>query len=129
MTEETKNNLLVIDKSDLVPDWISCSTLAEEGFAVTVITDHAEALARLSELKPDLVILGEGLKEDSFKVCRELRQAVDIPVFILGSMSRSRGWVKAIKAGADIYLSRPIRQAELTARLKATVRRRQWACS
>jgi DNA-binding response OmpR family regulator len=129
LTEEIKNNLLIIDKSVLAPDGINCSTLAEEGFEVTTVPDPTEALARLSELKPDLIILGEGLAEDSFKVCFELRQAVDIPVFMLGSMSRSRGWVKAIKAGADTYLARPVSQAELIARLKATLRRRQWACS
>lgn len=129
LTEEFKCNLLIIDKNDLTPDEISVSALAEEGFTVTTLPDHSEALSRLSELKPDLIILGEGLAGNSFKVCLQLRQAVDIPVLMLGTISRSRGWVKAINAGADLYLAKPVSQAELVARMKAILRRRQWACT
>lgn len=128
MTEETKYNLLIIDKSDLTPNEISVSALYEEGFEIATLPDHSEALSQLSELKPDLLILGEGLAEDSFKVCRRLRRAVDIPVLMLGTIPRSRGWVKAINAGADLYLAKPVSQAELVARMKAILRRREWAC-
>jgi len=129
LTEEIKHNLLIIDKSGLTPEEISTSVLSEEGFEVAILPDHSEALSRLSELKPDLIILGEGLAEDSFRVCLQLRQAVNIPVLILGTISRSRGWVRAINAGADLYLTKPVSQAELVARMKAILRRRQWACT
>jgi len=127
LIEEFKCNLLIIDKSGLTPDEISISVLSEEGFAVATLPDHSEALSRLSELKPDLIILGEGLDEDSFRVCLQLRQAVNIPVLMLGTIPRSRGWVRAINAGADLYLAKPVSQAELVARMKAILRRRQWA--
>jgi len=129
LTEEIKHNLLIIDKSGLTPEELSTSVLSEEGFEVAILPDHSEALSRLSELKPDLIILGEGLAEDSFRVCLQLRQAVNIPVLILGTISRSRGWVRAINAGADLYLTKPVSQAELVARMKAILRRRQWACT
>lgn len=129
MTKETKYNLLIIDQSDLTTDDISVSVLSEEGFTVTTLPDHFEALFQLSELRPDLIILGEGLSENSFKACRQLRQAVGIPILMLGTTPRSRGWVKAINAGADLYLARPVNQAELAARIKAIMRRRQWACA
>jgi len=129
LTEETKYNLLIIDQSDLTTDDISASALSEESFEVTTLPDHFEALSQLSELRPDLIILGEGLAEDSFKACRQLRQAVDIPILMLGTTPRSRGWVKAINAGADLYLAKPVSQAELVARIKAIMRRRQWACT
>jgi DNA-binding response OmpR family regulator len=127
LTEETKYNLLIIDQSGLTPSKISVSALSEEGFTVATFPDHFEALSRLSELRPDLIILGEGLAENSFKACRQLRQAVDIPIIMLGTTPRSRGWVKAINAGADLYLAKPVSQAELVARIKAILRRRQWA--
>ncbi len=129
MTEETKNNLLIIDKSDLTSNELSVSALSEEGFEVAILPDHSEALSSLSELRPDLIILGEGLAEDSFETCHQLRQAVGIPILLLGTAPRSRGWVRAINAGADLYLARPVRQAELVARMKAILRRREWACT
>ena len=129
MTEETKYNLLIIDKSDLTPNEISVSALSEEGFEVATLPDHFEALSQMSELRPDLIILGEGLAEDSFKACRRLRQAVGIPILMLGTTPRSRGWVRTINAGADLYLAKPVSQAELVARMKAILRRREWTCT
>ena len=126
MTEETKYNLLIIDQSGLTPSKISVSALSEEGFTVATFPDHFEALSQMSELRPDLIILGEGLAEDSFKACRQLRRAINVPVIMLGTITRSRGWVKAINAGADLYLAAPVSQAELVARIKAIMRRRQW---
>jgi DNA-binding response OmpR family regulator len=129
LTEETRYNLLIIDQSDLTTDEISVPDLSEEGFAVTTLPDHSEALSRLIELRPDLIILGAELAEDSFKTCRQLRRAVGVPILMLGTITRSRGWVKAINAGADLYLTRPVSKAELVARMKAILRRRQWACT
>jgi len=129
LSEEIKYNLLIIDKSNLTPNEINVSTLSKEGFEVVTLPDHLEALSRLGELKPDLIILGEGLAVDNFNACRQLRQAVDIPVLLLGKIPRSRGWVRAINAGADLYMAKPIRHAELVARMKAILRRRQWACA
>jgi len=129
LTEETKYNLLIIDKSDLTPNEISVSALSEEGFEVATLPDHFEALSQMSELRPDLIILGEGLAEDSFKACRRLRQAVGIPILMLGTTPRSRGWVRTINAGADLYLAKPVSQAELVARMKAILRRREWTCT
>ena len=126
---ETKYNLLVIDQSSLTPNKINVSALSEEGFTVATLPDHFEALSQLSELRPDLIILGEGLAEDSFKVCRQLRRAINVPVIMLGTTPRSQGWVKAINAGADLYLAKPVSHAELVARIKAIMRRRQWACT
>jgi DNA-binding response OmpR family regulator len=129
LTEETKYNLLIIDKSDLTPDKISVSALSKEGFEVTTLPDHSEALSRLIELRPDLIILGEEPAEDSFQTCRQLRQVAGMPIIMLGAITRSRGWVRAINAGADLYLTRPVSKAELVARMKAILRRRQWACT
>jgi DNA-binding response OmpR family regulator len=129
LMEETKYNLLIIDQSDLTTDEINVSDLSEEGFETITLPDHFEALSQMSQLRPDLIILGEGPAEDSFEACRQLRRAVDVPVLMLGTTPRSRGWVRTINAGADLYLTRPVRQAELVARMKAILRRREWACT
>ena len=120
-------NLLVIERSDPILNEVVTSTLAKEGFKVTIYLDHLEALLRLDELKPDLIILGEGLPVDSFEACRQLRQAVDIPILMLGRIPRAEGWVRAVAAGADLYLVKPVYYSELAARVKAIQRRCEWA--
>ncbi len=120
-------NLLVIQKSDPNLNEPIVSTLASEGFKVATYSDHLEALLSLDEFKPELIILGEGLPIDSFEVCSQLRQAVDIPIIMLGKVSRAEGWVRAVEAGADLYLAKPFYYSELVARVKAILRRREWA--
>jgi len=122
-----RHNLLVIEGSDPVVNEVSVSTLSREGFKVAIHSDHLEALSRLDELKPDLVILGEGLTVDSFEACRQLRQAVDIPILMLGEVPRDIAWPKAVDCGADLYLVKPISCPELVARIKAILRRCEWA--
>jgi len=119
-------NLLVIEKSDPFLNEANVSTLAKQGFKVATCSDHLEVLLRLDELKPDLIILGEGLPVDSFKACSQLRQAVDIPIVILGEVPRATGWVKAVENGADLYLVKPVNYSELVARMKAMLRRCEW---
>ena len=121
-----KYNLLVIDKSDLTLNEKVVSTLSKEGFKVVTYSDHLEALSRLGGLKPDLIILGEGLPVDSFDACRQLRQAVAIPILMLGKVPRATGWVKAVESGADCYLVKPFYYSELVARVKAILRRHEW---
>lgn len=128
MTGEVKYNLLIIDKSGLTSDELNGLTLSQEGFEVVALSDYHEALSRLGELMPDLIIIGEELAVDSFDACRQLCQAVTIPILMLGTIPRGRGWVRAINAGADLYLTKPVGLKELVARMKAILRRREWAC-
>ncbi len=119
-------SLLAIDRSNLTLDEAIIATLSEEGFRIACYSDHLEALSILSQLKPDLIILGEGLPVDSFEVCQQLRQTLDTPIIILGNISRATGWVKAVQSGADCYLAKPFHHSELVARVKAILRRCAW---
>lgn len=119
-------DLLVIDKSNLTSDEAVVSTLSKEGFRVASYSDHLEALSRLTQLKPDLIILGEGLPVDSFEVCWQLRQVLDIPIVMLGKAPRDVGWDKAVQNGADCYIVKPFYHSELVARVKAILRRCEW---
>lgn len=124
-----KYNLLVIDKSGLTLTETLVSTLSKEGFKVANYADHSEVLSKLTKLKPDLIILGEGLSLDSFEVCWQLRQALDIPTVMVGKVPRAKGWVLAVRSGADCYLVKPFYHSELVARVKAILRRREWILS
>ena len=118
--------LLVIEERAPSLSMVVISTLDKESFKIATYSDHLEALSRLDELKPDLIILGEGLLVDSFEACRQLRKAVDIPILMLGKVPRAIAWPKAVDSGADLYLVKPINYVELVARMKAILRRREW---
>lgn len=122
-----KHNLLVIEESDPVLNELLISTLAKAGFKVATYSNHLEALSALDWLKPDLIVLGERPQVDSFKICSQLRQVVDIPILILGTIPGDTAWVKATAAGADFYLLKPFYHLELVARVKAILRRYQWS--
>ena len=82
--EKLGYTLLIIGKSASNLDEAIVSALANEGFKVATCSGHLETLLSLDELKPDLIILGEGLSVDSFEVCSRLRQDVDIPISGMG---------------------------------------------
>ena len=78
--EGLKYRLLIIEKTKpTVTGEVIHSILAEEGFGVITCSDNLEAFARLDEIKPDLIILIEGLSADSFETCRRLRRLTGIP--------------------------------------------------
>jgi len=119
-------SLLLIKEIDPSLNKAIVSTLIKEGFRVTTVSDHLEALSMLNELKPDLIVLGERPQADNSKACRQLRQVVDTPIFMLGTIPGNTAWVKAVAAGTDFYLLKPFYYSELVARVKAIIRRHQW---
>lgn len=99
--------------------------LAFEGHAVDTASDGEEA-AHLGATEPyDVIILDIGLpKKDGITILKEWRSAgVDTPVLILTARD---GWterVNGLDAGADDYMSKPFHMPELSARLRALIRR------
>jgi two-component system OmpR family response regulator len=99
--------------------------LAEEGYAVDVAADGTEAVWLGTEGSHDVVILDVMLPGcDGFQVCRRLRAAqVWAPVLMLTARTAVDDRVRGLDAGADDYLIKPFSFGELTARLRALVRR------
>ena len=122
-------SLIFIDRSDLALAETVISTLSGEDFKLANYSDHFEILPELTKIKPDLIILGEGLTVDSFEACWQLRQVIEIPIVMVGKVPRAEGWVKAVQSGADCYLAKPFYHSELVARVKAILRRREWILS
>jgi DNA-binding response OmpR family regulator len=84
------------------------SNFSRENFKVVACSDHVAALSRFGEIKPDLIILEEGLSVDSFEACSQLRRAVDIPIVISGKVPGGTAWAKAVESGADLYFSKAL---------------------
>ena len=103
-----------------------------EGYAVEVIGDGTEALARLTgpgARRPDLVILDGMLPGvDGLTVADAMRKAGNFaPILMLTAKSLPADVVHGLEAGADDYLSKPFDLAVLLARVKGLLRRRDWA--
>lgn len=100
--------------------------LHREGYEVQVVGDGHSALAEASTGTVDLLVLDLGLPGiDGLDVCRRLRAAGrSIPVLMLTARADEVDFVVGLDAGADDYVAKPFRLAELLARIRALLRRR-----
>ncbi len=121
-----KYNILVIEESSSALRKRIVSALTNERFEAATAASCEEALSRLGELEPELIILGETpTAVDNFQDCCQLRQAVDVPILMLGTAPGNQAWSRAVSAGADFYLMKPFGFLELVARVEALIRRYQ----
>jgi DNA-binding response OmpR family regulator len=99
--------------------------LTREGYAVEVVVDGAVAASRGAEGEHDLLVLDVGLPGlDGLEVCRRVRNARPrVPVLILTARDEELDAVQGLDAGADDYVTKPFRLAELLARIRALLRR------
>lgn len=99
-------------------------TLELEGFDTATAADGDAALALLEEIGPDLVILDimmPGL--DGFQTLEQIRERSDIPVIMLTARYELKALERALRLGADDYVSKPFRIRPLLARIRAKLRR------
>jgi DNA-binding response OmpR family regulator len=98
--------------------------LRREGYDVDVCTDGVTALEQALR-QPDLVVLDIGLPGmDGIEVCRRLRQEGSaVPVLVLTARAEEVDTVVGLDAGADDYVTKPFKLAELQARVRALLRR------
>lgn len=98
--------------------------LRREGFDVVVAMDGAEALAVFDEVHPDLVLLDVMLPRISgIDVCRQLRKTTKTPIIMVTAKGTELDTVVGLEVGADDYVTKPYRLRELTARIRAVLRR------
>jgi len=100
--------------------------LQREGYEVAVAADGLIALERVRAGGVDLLVLDFGLPGmDGLEVCRRIRLEVpDLPVLMLTARTDEVDFVVGLDAGADDYVAKPFRLAELLARIRALLRRR-----
>jgi len=116
--------LVVDDDADMVS--FLAHLLHSEGMVVETAADGASALSLVSATPPDLVLLDVMMPGASgFDVCRQLKgdeATALIPIVLVTSLEDSESRVQGIEAGADDFLSKPVKREELIARVK-TLRR------
>ncbi len=98
--------------------------LEKEGFGVITASDGRAAVNSAREFQPDLIVLDLMMPELSgYEVCRELRRDSDVPILMLTARGDDVDRIVGLELGADDYLGKPFHPRELTARVKAILRR------
>src|ERR687894_2105234 len=102
--------------------------LEAQGYAVAEAVDGEDGLARIRELKPDLILLDIMMpKRDGISVVRELKQDPDlrsIPVILVTAKADTRDVVQGLDAGGDDYLTKPFEHSALLARVRSMLRQK-----
>ena len=98
--------------------------LIKEGYEVDSVNDGEQAVERFRTFAPDLVLLDIMLpKRDGWSVCREIRETSDTPVIMVTAKGEVYDKVFGLELGADDFIVKPFDMKELTARVKAVLRR------
>jgi two-component system response regulator MprA len=117
--------ILVVDDDPEIVGFLKRG-LTFEGYTVETAGDGAEALAKIREREPDLVILDVMMPGiDGIEVARRLRQASAIPILMLTAKGTVADRVAGLDSGADDYLIKPFAFDELLARMRSLLRRTQ----
>ena len=118
-----KRRILVIEDDPKTSDIVRLY-LEHDGYQVTAAYDSNEGLALAREEKPDLIVLDLLLPGVSgLEVCRTLRLESDVPVIMLTALSTEQVKLEGLELGADDYVTKPFSPRELTARVRAVLRR------
>jgi two-component system, OmpR family, response regulator VicR len=117
--------ILVVDDEKPIADILQFN-LKKEGYEVVCAYDGNEALRKVEEFQPDLILLDIMLPQrDGMEVCREVRKKYEIPIIMLTAKDSEIDKVLGLELGADDYVTKPFSTRELIARVKANLRRHQ----
>ena len=117
------SKILVVDDDPYIRE-LSKVFLQNEGFSVYEAVDGEDALTQLETLKVDMVVLDIMMpKMDGWELCRQLRDAYDMPILMLTAKGETHDKLKGFQLGTDDYLVKPFEPLELVVRVKALLKR------
>ncbi len=119
----TDTKILVIDDDSYISELLKVY-FENEGYDVKVATDGAEGISFFKIFEPDLVLLDIMLpKKDGWQVCREVREMSNKPIIMVTAKGEVFDKVLGLELGADDFVVKPFDIKELSARVKAVLRR------
>jgi DNA-binding response OmpR family regulator len=121
--------ILLVEDDPLILD-LTAYVLRRERFVVVEAADGAQALRRLKADRPDIVVLDLGLPVlDGFEVIRRIRAESETPILVMTARKDAQDLLRCFNLGSDDFVPKPFQYTELTARIKAILRRAQGAQS
>lgn len=118
-----EKRILVVDDEKPIADILQFN-LQKEGYEVICAYDGEEALQKVEEVMPDLILLDIMLpQKDGMEVCREVRKKYDMPIIMLTAKDSEIDKVLGLELGADDYVTKPFSTRELLTQVRANLRR------
>jgi len=118
-----EKNIIIIDDDPNISELMSLY-LEKEGYQTTEFLSGVEALTKMADLRPDLILLDIMLPQmDGYEVLGEIRKHSKVPVIMVTAKGDTFDKVLGLELGADDYLVKPFDTKELLARVKAVIRR------
>lgn len=119
-----KRAKLLVVEDDAAMRSVVAFALRSHGYEVKEAGTGADALNQVQARTPDAVLLDLGLPDiDGFVVTACIRQTHDFPIIVLSARSDEQHQVRALDSGATDYVTKPFREGELMARIRAALRR------
>ncbi|QUH25179.1 response regulator YycF [Serpentinicella alkaliphila] len=115
--------ILIVEDEKPIADIIKFN-LEKEGYSVEVAHDGEQALHKVAQMIPDIILLDVMIpKIDGFQVCRKVRENFFMPILMITAKEEEVDKVLGLEMGADDYITKPFGMRELLARVKANLRR------
>jgi DNA-binding response OmpR family regulator len=123
MEEVIKQKVLIVEDEPTLLEALAYN-LERQGYEVVTASDGLMAVELARQERPDVIVLDVMLpKMDGFEVCRTLRREMNVPILMLTARDDEIDKVVGLEVGADDYMTKPFSMRELTARVKALLRR------
>jgi PleD family two-component response regulator len=123
---DEKKTVLVVDDDPFISN-IICEALLSEGYKIEKAADGEEALAKIEQVIPDLVIMDYMMpKMDGPQVCRKVKanpKIKHVPIIMVTAVADVKEKVQLLESGAEDYIVKPFDLEELLARVKVVLRR------
>lgn len=117
-------NIVMVVEDDSVMLGVLTLALRNQGYQVVPASTGRQALQEISLRTPDAIILDLGLPDiDGFEVASAVRDRHELPIIVLSARDGEEDQIRALDCGANDYVTKPFREGELMARVRAALRR------